>query len=190
MLLILLLYDSNKHKRIISYYWVLCKGILKMGMDGLSMANTGRLKEATSLDYSKETEEIAKEDTEKSMIVQELTEQERVNEEKEENKKRRKSEKKQSDDDSDDGSDADNNELNDDSGDNNGDDNSNIAPDDLLLLDGENKGFYTKLSKNLENIELYDRITDRLIGTITPAELSYLITKLNMGTGIFINKKV
>lgn len=160
-----------------------------MGMDGLSMANTGRLKEATSLDYSKESEEIAKEDTEKSMIVQELTEQERVNEEKEENKKRRKSEKKHSDD-SQNFSEQDDSEDQSSDFNDSEDSNSEVSPQDLLLIDGENKGFYTKLSKNLENIELYDRITDRLIGTITPAELSYLISKLNMGTGIFINKKV
>lgn len=155
-----------------------------MGMDGLSMSNTGMLKEATSLDYSKESEELSKEDTEKSMIVQELTQQERVNEEKEENRKRRKANKENANEDSEaeEQQDAEP-ETVDESGD-------SINPEDLLLVDGENKGFYTKLSKNLENIELYDRITDRLIGTITPEELSYLISKLNMGTGIFINKKV
>lgn len=160
-----------------------------MGMDGLSMSNTGIRKEATSLDYSKESEEAAKEDTEKSMIVQELTEQERVNEEREENKKRRKSKKGKSEDDEseDEFADEDENEDEDEDSD---DVESEVSPDNLLLIDGENKGFYTKLSKNLENIELYDRITDRLIGTITPEELSFLITKLNMGTGIFINKKV
>ncbi len=153
-----------------------------MGMDGLSMANTGRLKEATSLDYSKESEELAKEDTEKSMIVQELTQQERVNEEKEENRKRRKrSEREEAN--SDDEEESQEDEFDE-------DEHSPIPPDEALLLDGENKGFYTKLSKNLENIELYDRITDRLIGTITPEELSSLISKLNMGSGIFINKKV
>ena len=158
-----------------------------MGMDGLSMSNTGIRKEATSLDYSKESEETAKEDTEKSMIVQELTEQERVNEEREENKKRRKSKKGKSEDDDEESED----DLGDEDEEEDSDDvDAQVSPDNLLLIDGENKGFYTKLSKNLENIELYDRITDRLIGTITPEELSFLITKLNMGTGIFINKKV
>lgn len=155
-----------------------------MGMDGLSMSNTGMLKEATSLDYSKESEELSKEDTEKSMIVQELTQQERVNEEKEENRKRRKANKENADEDSEA---EEQQEAEPETVDESGD---SINPEDLLLVDGENKGFYTKLSKNLENIELYDRITDRLIGTITPEELSYLISKLNMGTGIFINKKV
>ena len=155
-----------------------------MGMDGLSMSNTGMLKEATSLDYSKESEELSKEDTEKSMIVQELTQQERVNEEKEENRKRRKANKENADEDSEA---EEQQEAEAETVDEAGD---SINPEDLLLVDGENKGFYTKLSKNLENIELYDRITDRLIGTITPEELSYLISKLNMGTGIFINKKV
>ncbi len=156
-----------------------------MGMDGLSMANTGRLKESTSLDYSKESEELAKEDTEKSMIVQKLTQQERVNEEKEENKKRRKNNSEKENDDAEEEDEItadDESEVFTDAGE--------VSLDDLRLVDGENKGFYTKLSKNLENIELYDRITDRLIGTITPDELSYLISKLNMGTGIFINKKV
>ena len=158
-----------------------------MGMDGLSMSNTGIRKEATSLDYSKESEETAKEDTEKSMIVQELTEQERVNEEREENKKRRKSKKGKSEDDDEESEEGLGGEGEDEDSD---DVDAEVSPDNLLLIDGENKGFYTKLSKNLENIELYDRITDRLIGTITPEELSFLITKLNMGTGIFINKKV
>ena len=158
-----------------------------MGMDGLSMSNTGIRKEATSLDYSKESEETAKEDTEKSMIVQELTEQERVNEEREENKKRRKSKKGKSEDDDEESEE----DLGGEGEDEDSDDvDAEVSPDNLLLIDGENKGFYTKLSKNLENIELYDRITDRLIGTISPEELSFLITKLNMGTGIFINKKV
>ena len=155
-----------------------------MGMDGLSMSNTGLRKEATSLDYSKENEEAGKLESEKSMFIQELTEQERVNEESEENKKRRKNKKKSTS--SEDASSEEENEEDE----LEEEESPEINPDDLLLLDGENKGFYTKLSKNLENIELYDRITDRLIGTISPEELSLLITKLNMGTGIFINKKV
>ena len=158
-----------------------------MGMDGLSMSNTGIRREATSLDHSKESEETAKEETEKSMFVQELTEQERVNEEREENKKRRKSKKGKSEDDDEESEEGLGGEGEDEDSD---DVDAEVSPDNLLLIDGENKGFYTKLSKNLENIELYDRITDRLIGTITPEELSFLITKLNMGTGIFINKKV
>lgn len=153
-------------------------------MDGLSMSNTGLRKEATSLDYSKENEEAGKLESEKSMFIQELTEQERVNEESEENKKRRKNKKKSAS--SEDASSEEENEEDE----LEEEESPEINPDDLLLLDGENKGFYTKLSKNLENIELYDRITDRLIGTISPEELSFLITKLNMGTGIFINKKV
>ena len=159
-----------------------------MGMDGLSMSNTGLRKEATSLDYSKENEEAGKLESEKSMFVQELTEQERVNEESDESKKRRKSKKKASDSEEDEESSEDINDTFEEDLDEPV--NPTINPDDLLLLDGENNGFYTKLSKNLENIELYDRITDRLVGTISPEELSFLINKLNMGTGIFINKKV
>ncbi len=157
-----------------------------MGMDGLSMSNTGLMRESTSLDKSRESEETAKQETEKSMFVQELTEQERVHEESDENKKRRKSSKSKSGDgDEDDSEDSETEESQEDIA-----EDVELSPENILLVDGENKGFYTKLSKNLENIELYDRMTDRLIGTISPEELSALISKLNMGTGIFINKKV
>ena len=157
-----------------------------MGMDGLSMSNTGLMRESTSLDKSRESEETAKQETEKSMFVQELTEQERVHEESDENKKRRKSSKSKSGEDAEeDSEEGDSEESQEDLA-----EEAELSPENILLVDGENKGFYTKLSKNLENIELYDRMTDRLIGTISPEELGALISKLNMGTGIFINKKV
>ena len=39
-------------------------------------------------------------------------------------------------------------------------------------------------------IELYDSSTDRLIETISGTELGELVKKLNMASGIFVNKKV
>ena len=39
-------------------------------------------------------------------------------------------------------------------------------------------------------IELYDSSTDRLIETISGNELGELVHKLNMASGIFVNKKV
>ena len=39
-------------------------------------------------------------------------------------------------------------------------------------------------------IELYDSATNRLIETISGNELGELVQKLNMASGIFVNKKV
>ena len=53
-----------------------------------------------------------------------------------------------------------------------------------------NKDFYVKLNSKDDIIELYDSSTDRLIETISGNELQELVKKLNMASGIFVNKKV
>ena len=50
--------------------------------------------------------------------------------------------------------------------------------------------FYIKLNVKDDIIELYDSATNRLIETISGNELGELVQKLNMASGIFINKKV
>ena len=55
--------------------------------------------------------------------------------------------------------------------------------------------FNGKVFKNKEEaindiIELYDSATNRLIETISGNELGELVQKLNMASGIFVNKKV
>ena len=57
-------------------------------------------------------------------------------------------------------------------------------------LENPNKDFYVKLNSKNDIIELYDSATDRLIETISGNELQELVNKLNMASGIFINKKV
>ena len=47
-----------------------------------------------------------------------------------------------------------------------------------------------KLNVKDDIIELYDSATNRLIETISGNELGELVQKLNMASGIFINKKV
>ena len=95
-----------------------------MGMDGLSMANTGVVKESTSADFANRTEQIMQADpSNDSKQVQTLSTNRRVREK-----------------------------------------------DDI--------------------IELYDSTTDRLIETISGSELRELVKKLNMASGIFVNKKV
>ena len=64
--------------------------------------------------------------------------------------------------------------------------------DDVEIDDVENpnKDFYVKLNVKDDIIELYDSATDRLIETISGNELGELVQKLNMASGIFVNKKV
>ena len=61
---------------------------------------------------------------------------------------------------------------------------------DINELENPNKDFYVKLNSKDDIIELYDSSTNRLIETISGSELSELVKKLNMASGIFINKKV
>ena len=61
---------------------------------------------------------------------------------------------------------------------------------DIEELENPNKDFYVKLNAKDDIIELYDSSTDRLIETISGNELRELVRKLNMASGIFVNKKV
>ena len=61
---------------------------------------------------------------------------------------------------------------------------------DIEELENPNKDFYVKLNAKDDIIELYDSATDRLIETISGNELKELVRKLNMASGIFVNKKV
>jgi surface protein len=57
-------------------------------------------------------------------------------------------------------------------------------------FENPDKEFYVKLNVNDDIIELYDSSSDRLIETISGSELGSLVNKLNMASGIFVNKKV
>ena len=61
---------------------------------------------------------------------------------------------------------------------------------DVEDIENPNKDFYVKLNVKDDIIELYDSATDRLIETISGNELGELVQKLNMASGIFVNKKV
>ncbi len=149
-----------------------------MGMDGLSMANTGALKESTSADFATRSEQAMHADkTNDSKQVQTLSTNRRVREkdEEEQSKKQDQQEKKEE-------------EFND----------AFVESEDPFAkeefdieeLDNPNKDFYVKLNAKDDIIELYDSATDRLIETISGNELKGLVSKLNMASGIFVNKKV
>lgn len=151
-----------------------------MGMDGLSMSNTGVIKESTSADLAARTEQIVQADpTNDSKQVQTMSTNRRVREkeEDEENEKKRREEDAQSEDEFQDGY-VESQEF------------TPVEEFDIEELENPNKDFYVKLNAKDDIIELYDSMTDRLIETISGNELRELVKKLNMASGIFVNKKV
>jgi len=152
-----------------------------MGMDGLSMSNTGALKESTSAEYTNRSEQAIQSDpSNNSKQVQNLETNRAVREkdEEEEGNRQSKQEKKE-DDEFQDGlveepttEEEYNEEFN------------------IEDLDDPNKDFYVKLNAKDDIIELYDSGTDKMIETISGNELQELVKRLNMASGIFVNKKV
>ena len=154
-----------------------------MGMDGLSIANTGVVKESTSADYASRAEQIVQSDpTNDSKQVQTTSTNRsvRAKDEDEENEKQQAeqgSEKKDEEEFVDGLVEPDIEE-------------NNAEEFDIEELNNPNKDFYVKLNAKDDIIELYDSATDRLIETISGNELRELVKKLNMASGIFVNKKV
>jgi len=149
-----------------------------MGMDGLSMSNTGLLKESTSADFASRAEQAIQSDkTNDAKQVQTTSTNPRVKEkeEEDENKKQKKQQ-----------------EQEDDIEDSFVESEKGIVKEefDIEELENPNKDFYVKLNSKDDIIELYDSSSDRLIETISGNELQGLVRKLNMASGIFINKKV
>ena len=148
-----------------------------MGMDGLSMANTGALKESTSADFSSRTEQIVQSDkSNDAKQVQTLDTNRRIKEKDEE--EQQKKQKKQDEAESEEFEDA------------------FVETEfveeefDIEVLENPNRDFFVKLNAKDDIIELYDSSSQRLIETISGNELQELVKKLNMASGIFVNKKV
>lgn len=147
-----------------------------MGMDGLSISNTGIVKEKTSAEFANKTEQAMQADvTNNPKQIQSLSTNQRVRakDEEDENSKKNKQD----------------NEFQDGLIENS---NEEVIDEELEIEDIENpnKDFYVKLNVKDDIIELYDSATNRLIETISGNELGELIQKLNMASGIFVNKKV
>lgn len=147
-----------------------------MGMDGLSIANTGAIKEQTSAEYTNRVEQSIASDPANSGQVQGLNNNQRVRQKTDE-----------------DGSNGQNGGQNQEQEFQDGwveeqqDEENNF---DVEEFENPNKEFYVKLNVNDDIIELYDSSSDRLIETISGAELGSLVNKLNMASGIFVNQKV
>ena len=151
-----------------------------MGMDGLSMANTGALKESTSADYTSRSEQAIHADkTNDTKQVQTLSTNRRIREkdEEEENKKQKGGKEEQEQD-----------VIEDSYIDSQAEEEEEYF--NIEDLENPNKDFYVKLNPKDDIIELYDSTNNRLIETISGNELQGLVKKLNMASGIFVNKKV
>ena len=155
-----------------------------MGMDGLSIANTGVVKEATSAELANRTEQAVNADpTNSAKQVQGSTAKQRVKEkEDDEGSGRQKGGRS--------GSNGSQDEVFEDGFVQSEPENSSISEIEIEDIENPNKEFYVKLNIKDDIIELYDSETDRLVETIPGAELSDLVKKLNMASGIFVNKKV
>ena len=147
-------------------------------MDGLSIANTGAVNEQTSAEYANKVEQaIASDPTNSSQLVQGTNNNKRVKEKDEnEGSNKQNREKPNSQEEFQDGYAEEPNE----------------ETQDFDIEDFENpdKEFYVKLNMKDDIIELYDSSSDRLIETISGNELGELVQRLNMASGIFVNKKV
>lgn len=152
-----------------------------MGMDGLSMANTGAIKESTSAEYTNRTEQsIQANPSNNSQQVQNLETNRAVREkdEEEESPKQEQGQKKE--------------EEEEEFQDGLVEETQEEIEEEFNIedLDNPNKDFYVKLNAKDDIIELYDSSSDRLIETISGNELQELVKRLNMASGIFVNKKV
>ena len=148
-----------------------------MGMDGLSMANTGALKESTSAELTNRAEQIVQSDPQNdAKQVQTTSTNPRVRE-KDEDEENQKQKREPKDEEFEDGY-IESEPFN------------QQEEFDIEELENPNKDFYVKLNAKDDIIELYDSATDRLIETISGNELRELVKKLNMASGIFVNKKV
>lgn len=150
-----------------------------MGMDGISISNTGIVKEQTSAEMASKTEQAIMSDPTNSRQIQGTTVNPRVKEKDEEEESGGKNRGKNAPEDTfDDGLVEENPE-------------EELEPEfDVEDVENPNKEFYVKLNIKDDIIELYDSASDRLVETISGEELGQLVQKLNMASGIFVNKKV
>lgn len=149
-----------------------------MGMDGLSMANTGMLREATSRDLANKTEENIQRVSENKQVDQ-LQTQMRVKEDghNKQDKSKEKEDEKEDE--------ASYFEKTEDSSLSGSTSSLGLTEEEL-----ENNSFYVKITKDGEIFELYDRNNNRLIEKISAEEINDLISKLNMASGILVNRTV
>ena len=148
-----------------------------MGMDGISIANTGAVKESTSAEFTNKTEQTMTEDPTNTRQVQGATVNHRVKAKEEDDEASKQQKNPEEQDTFEDGLVEEPEQ-------------EKEFEADIEDIENPNKEFYVKLNVKDDIIELYDSSTDRLIETISGTELGELVQKLNMASGIFVNKRV
>ena len=154
-----------------------------MGMDGLSIANTGIVQESSAEKTARTEQSINSDPANSSRQVQGTSNNQRVREKEEGESQQQQQQQQQQ---------------------GNAPKQNDVFEDGLVEqkepeqpieydfedFDNPNKDFYVKLNVKDDIIELYDSTTDKMIETISGSELGELVQKLNMASGIFVNKKV
>ena len=151
-----------------------------MGMDGFSIANTGIIQEQTSAEYANKVEQsIASDPKNSPQQVHELNNNQLVKskEDSEEGGKQQQNQAFNAQEEFQDGLVEE-------------EEKPELQDFDIEDFENTDKNFYVKLNVKDDIIELYDSSTDRIIETISGSELGELVKKLNMASGIFVNKKV
>ena len=149
-----------------------------MGMDGISMVGTGIVQEGNSRDVTAQTAQSVQHGNNEVKNINQLSGGNVIKDQEEKEKQSSSSEgKNKSEDEKNSENLADNIEE---------EDSSNLKEYDP----SEYENFYVKIVPESDTIELYDKITDALIETISANDLTQLVSRLNIASGIFVNKRV
>lgn len=148
-----------------------------MGIDGFSMGNLGLQADLTSAQMATQSEHIARRESEiKIKTIDKSKEDGGVKRKKEDSEEK--------------------NQFNDGFKDKKKDEESEeqeIFPKSHLTakdLEENPKEFSVRLNQETEKIELFNTKTKRVLETINPDELMFLISKLDSASGVLINRKI
>jgi len=150
-----------------------------MGIDGFSMGNLGLNAEFTSAQMATQSEHIAQLESEiKIKNVDESAQDGGV--------KRKEDE------------DSEKNQFNDgfkeNQDENEGESDENDSPRQSLIsekdVEDNPRGFSVRLNSDTQKIELFNTKNKRVVETINPEELMFLISKLDSASGVLVNRKI
>ena len=149
-----------------------------MGMDGISMLGTGIVQEGNSRDVTSQTAQSVQQGNQEVKNINQLSGGNVIRDQEEREKGRQAAgENSESENEENAENPAENTEE---------EDTSNLKEYDP----SEYENFYVKIVPESDTVELYDKITDALIETISAKDLSQLVSRLNIASGIFVNKRV
>jgi len=149
-----------------------------MGMDGISMVGTGIVQEGNSRDVTNQTAQSVQKGNNEVKNVNQLSGGNVIRDQEERQKQQQGGENSENKAANEGEAAQGNNEAEEDT--------SNLKEYDPA----EYENFYVKIVPESDTVELYDKITDARIETISASDLSQLVSRLNIASGIFVNKRV